>query len=114
MVSNDTQKILRNIIQGLIVGGQTDNLTAARNFLCRSFGTSTKVEKNFEKHSAIKKKQAEYLTGFIDQQKLWLQHFPGNEKYLTEGGEAKIYMGSDNRNVIKVNDAIYYNTWLDF
>jgi hypothetical protein len=23
-------------------------------------------------------------------------------------------MGSDNRNVIKVNDAIYYNTWLDF
>jgi hypothetical protein len=114
MISDDTKKTLTNIIQGLIIEGQTDNLSTARNYLCRRFGTSTKVEKNFEKQSAIKKKQAECLTRFIEQEKLWLQDFPEEEKYLTEGGEAKIYLGNHNRTVTKLNDAIYYNTWLDF
>jgi len=33
---------------------------------------------------------------------------------LTRGGEAEVYLASNNRNVIKVNDAVYYATWLEF
>ncbi|GGA81688.1 hypothetical protein GCM10011511_00780 [Puia dinghuensis] len=33
---------------------------------------------------------------------------------MTRGGEAKIYLAPDHRNVIKVNDAVYYATWLEF
>ncbi len=114
MLSDDTQKGLANIVQGILIEGQTDYLTAARNFLCRRFSTSTKVEKNFEQQSAIKKEQAKCLADFSAQQHLWLTEFPNEENYLTEGGEAKIYLANDNRSVIKVNDAVYYNTWLDF
>jgi hypothetical protein len=39
---------------------------------------------------------------------------PGEERYLTRGGEAKIYLHSDNLHVVKLNDAIYYATWLEF
>lgn len=114
MISDDTQKRLANIIQGILIEGQTDYLHAARNFLCRSFRTNSKVEKNFEKQSAIKKEQAEAIALFAAQENLWLQDLPDENSYLTEGGEAKIYLASDGRSVIKLNDAIYYNTWLDF
>ena len=33
---------------------------------------------------------------------------------FARGGEATIYLDSDNRNVVKKNDAIYYATWLEF
>ena len=114
MLSNDTQKRLADIIQGILIEGQKDHLAAARNFLLGSFSTSTKVEKNFEQQSAIKKKQAEYLTQFIEERSLWMNDVLNEKNYLTEGGEAKIYMTADNRTVVKLNDAIYYNTWLDF
>ncbi len=37
-----------------------------------------------------------------------------DNRYLTKGGEALIYLDNDNRSVIKVNDGVYYSTWLDF
>ena len=114
MLSDDTKEKLANIIQGLIIEGQTDHLSAAGNFLCRSFSTSTKIEKNFDQQSAIKEKQAKCLVQFIDEQQLWLDGFPIEENYLTEGGEARVFWGEDKRTVVKLNDAIYYNTWLDF
>ena len=39
---------------------------------------------------------------------------PADAIFLTRGGEAKIYFAPDQRSVIKINDAIYYATWLEF
>ena len=33
---------------------------------------------------------------------------------MAEGGEAKVYLHTDSKSVIKLNDAIYYATWLEF
>jgi len=33
---------------------------------------------------------------------------------LTRGGEARVFLHSDNKNVIKLNDAVYYAIWLEF
>jgi hypothetical protein len=35
-------------------------------------------------------------------------------RFLTRGGEAQIYFDTDSRSVIKINDAVYYATWLEF
>ena len=43
-----------------------------------------------------------------------MNDLPAGAKYLSQGGEAKIYLDEDNKNVVKVNDGIYYATWLDF
>ncbi len=114
MFPNDTRKRLENIINGIVLQGQKDNLTAARNFLCSGYSTSTKVEKDFDRQSTIKKEQGEKLKKFITDNKLWLQNLPLDNRYLTKGGEALIYLDNDNRSVIKVNDGVYYSTWLDF
>lgn len=34
--------------------------------------------------------------------------------YLTEGGESKVYLNPDQLSVIKLNDAAYYATWLEY
>jgi hypothetical protein len=61
MFSDDTRKRLENIVGGIVLEGEEDNCTAARNLLCASFRTSTAVKKDFEGQFLIKKEQAEFL-----------------------------------------------------
>src|SRR6187402_2669892 len=112
MISNDTEQILKNIISGTIIGGKNDTLTATRNQLCSSFKTDTTTKRDFDKQCEIKKEQTKFLNDYISKNNLWVNDFSNQENYLTEGGEAKIYFGKDNKSVIKLNDAIYYFTWL--
>lgn len=114
MISNDTKQTLKNIISGTIIEGKNDTLTATRNQLCSSFTTDTTIKKDFDKQCDIKKEQEKQLNDYISKNNLWITDFSDQENYLTEGGEAKIYFGKDNKSVIKLNDAIYYFTWLDF
>ncbi len=114
MLSDDTRKKLENIIRGIILEGEEDNCTAARNILCASFRTSTTVKKNFEGQSIIKKEQAELLKSYSTKKNWWVHHVPDNSQFLARGGEAQIYLDTDNRSVIKLNDAVYYATWLEF
>ncbi|MCI4443579.1 MAG: hypothetical protein JHC39_08755 [Lentimicrobium sp.] len=114
MISNDTNQTLKNIISGTIIEGKNDTLTTTRNQLCSSFKTDTTTKRDFDQQCEIKKKQAEYLNDYISKNNLWITNFSDQENYLTEGGEAKIYFGKDNKSVVKLNDAVYYFTWLDF
>ncbi len=114
MNNHDSRTIIKNIIQGVVITEPQSVITTVRNHLCRSFSTNTKIEKNFEHHSRIKEEQKQFLIEFIEANNLWLAEKISEERYLTEGGEAKIYFGNDNKSVVKFNDAIYYNTWLDF
>jgi hypothetical protein len=45
---------------------------------------------------------------------LWLNSLPPGSQYLTQGGESKVYLSEDGRNVIKINDAGYYATWTEY
>ncbi len=114
MISNDTKQTLKNIISGTIIEGKNDTLTTTRNQLCSSFTTDTTTKRDFDKQCEIKKEQEKQLNDYISKNKLWITDFSNQENYLTEGGEAKIYFGKDNKSVIKLNDAVYYFTWLDF
>lgn len=114
MLPDDTRSKIKNITTGAILEGQPDHCTAARNYLCGSFTTSTTVKKDFEGQAIIKKEQAEYLKEFCSNHNLWVSHLPGEEKFLSRGGEARVYLDQDNRHVIKLNDAVYYATWLEF
>jgi hypothetical protein len=114
MYKNDTREKLQDIISGKHIAWQTDTCTAARNFLCNSFSPNTTVKKDFDRQSAVKEEQAKILIPFIDENRLWLQPPDTTERFLTKGGEAEIYFNQQQADVIKVNDAVYYLTWLDF
>ncbi len=114
MLNNDTKNKIQDIISGTNIHWQADTCTAARNFLCRSFSPSTTVKKDFHNRALIKKEQAAVLEPYINEHKLWVERPPEAERLLTVGGEAEVYLNTDERHVIKLNDAVYYSTWLDF
>jgi hypothetical protein len=113
-IDDDTRKRLENIVNGAILEGAEDNCTTARNLLCASFRTSTTVKKDFEGQSRIKTEQTQFLRRHSSQKDWWVTDLPDESSFLTRGGEAKIYFAPDRRNVIKINDGIYYATWLEF
>lgn len=114
MLPDDTRKKIEDITTGVILEGSSDTCTAARNLLCSRYPTSTTVKKNFESQAIIKKEQAELLEKFAFEKNLWLSQFPSEETFLARGGEARVFLDIDNRHVIKLNDAVYYATWLEF
>ncbi|SFW70437.1 putative polyvalent protein kinase domain-containing protein [Chitinophaga sancti] len=114
MFSNDTRTKLEHIVRGAILEGENDHCTAVRNYLCAGFSTSKTVKRDFERNAIIKKEQAEHLNQYAASNNLWVSGLLDKDLYLTRGGEAEVYFGKDSLNVLKVNDAIYYATWLEF
>nr|WP_074240831.1 hypothetical protein [Chitinophaga niabensis] len=114
MNNYDPGRKLENIIRGVSIEGATDTCTTTRNLLCRSFSTSTTVKKDFESKSVIKEEQAEFLKKHAWENALWYDEVPPNEKFLVRGGEASVYFEADSKSVIKLNDGVYYATWLEF
>lgn len=111
---NDTRSKLKNIIDGVIIEGATDNCTATRNILCSSFSTSTTVKRDFESKSISKKEQVEFLRKYASGNALLIEEAPSESQFLARGGEAKVYFEAETKSVIKINDGIYYATWLEF
>ena len=112
MFPDDTRNKIENITTGVIIEGPLDNCTTIRNLLCASFATSTTVKKDFEGKSIIKEKQVQRLEEYCTKHNLWVT--VDTAMYLTRGGEAKVYLADDRKSVIKLNDGIYYATWLEF
>lgn len=112
MLPDDTRIKIENIVSGIVLEGSTDHCTAIRNSICNRYPTSAVVKANFESNTIIKERQAQLIEAYCEKHKLWIENVP--DQYLTHGGEAKIYLDDDNRHVIKLNDAIYYATWLEF
>ena len=114
MLSDDTREKLENIVRGVILKGEEDSCTAARNHLCAGFRTSTTVKEDFEGKSIIKEKQAGFLRELATEKGWWVKDLPDESAFLARGGEAMVYLDQGSRSVIKLNDGIYYATWLEF
>jgi len=114
MFSDEIRKKLENIVRGIVIEEQGDTCTSIRNILCSGFSTSTTVKKDFESKSIIKEKQVEFLKQLATNHNYWVQNLPDKDKYLAQGGEPRVYLHTDNKSVIKLNDGIYYATWLEF
>lgn len=114
MLPDDTRSKIKDITAGIIIEGVQDNCTTIRNLLCGSFPTSTTVKKDFEGKAVIKEKQAILLEKYSQENNLWISVLPGEDRFLARGGEARVYLHADNKHVVKINDAVYYATWLEF
>lgn len=110
MISDELQKKLQDITRGVILEREADDCTTIRNLLCQSFGSNTTIKSEFESRAIVKEKQVAFLKAYAEKTRLWLHSLPKGSQYLTRGGEAEIYLATDRRHVIKVNDGVYYAT----
>ena len=60
----------------------------------------------------FKREETKRLKQYVDNQNLWIKDIDLNN-YVSEGAEQKVYL-KDSRSVIKLNDAIYYLSWVDY
>jgi hypothetical protein len=114
MLNNASKDQLSDIIAGKIFEGSGSTLQTARNYLSGSFETSKTIKRDFARFSVIKEEQTEALKEFALRNKCLLNHKQLQWTFLSEGGESKVFLNSEGTHVIKMNDAVYYNTWLDF
>lgn len=97
----------------LIISGKSEVkhgtiIQAAASYLRRS-QSSSEMAKEFK---YFKRQEAETLIRFINKNKLWVSDIDP-ENYVSEGAEQKVYL-KDGKNVLKLNDSIYYNSWIDY
>lgn len=78
------------------------------SYLRRSQATSAMAKE--DKH--FKAEETKSLIQYIDVHKLWLSNI-NIENYVAEGAEQKVYL-KDGTTVLKLNDAIYYLSWVDY
>jgi hypothetical protein len=114
MISNEIREKLQNIIRGARLQGTGDRCSTIRDLLIEGFGTGPTVKSEFESRTVVKEKQDGFLRSYARENCLWLGSLPADSEYLTKGGESKIYLAADRKNVIKVNDAVYYATWTEY
>ena len=114
MFRDDTRRKIENITAGIIIKGQSDNCTTIRNLLCAGLPTSTTVKTGFEGKAVLKEKQSQLLETYSTKNYLWITGLPGEDSYFAMGREASVYLCPDNLTVVKLYDAVYYTTWLEF
>lgn len=95
-----------------IISGESEvrfgvNIQTVLNYLTGSESASSVVKT--DKH--YKKEETKRLKSFIDETNLWVKLDLDN--YISEGAEQKVYL-KEGKTVFKLNDAIYYLSWVDY
>jgi len=99
---------LQRIISGKSQVRYGANIQAIVGYLRAGEATSTldKTDKHFKREETAR------LRTYITNHNLWKRDIDLNN-YVSEGAEQKVYL-KDSRSVIKLNDAIYYLSWVDY
>jgi len=110
--SNFVHTITNKEIQYVISGkGKVRNGTAIQAVVSHLRRSESSVSEN-KGSKLYKKQEEEHLKSYATENNLWI--FATDFKnYISEGAEQKVYL-IDGKNVIKVNDSIFYNSWQDY
>ena len=105
---NDLKYELHNVLSGknqIRIGTIIQTIACYLNDGEKS-GSSAENEKHF------KKQETKRLEDYITEKNLWINNIDFSQ-YVSEGAEQKVYL-KDSEHVLKLNDAIYYNSWKDY
>lgn len=83
-------------------------IQATCSYLNRSQGTGSVAEKQQQ----IKEQETEKLIQFADHNNLWIENI-NLDNYVSQGAEQKVFL-KDGATVLKLNDSIYYASWIDY
>ncbi len=87
--------------QGIVIKTITDYLAG-----CQETSGMVKRDKLF------KTKETKNLIGFIENEKIWYSSI-NIDDFIAEGAEQKVFI-KNNQSVLKLNDSIYYLSWIDY
>lgn len=83
-------------------------IQAACSYLKRSQGASSMAKDQQQ----FKEEETKSLIQFVEDNNLWVENI-NIELFVSQGAEQKVYL-KDGSTVFKLNDAIYYASWVDY
>jgi Serine/Threonine/Tyrosine Kinase found in polyvalent proteins len=101
---------LRNLFARISTNTERNLIETTILYLRKSKGTGREVEKS---ELDIKKDEAKCLIDFAINYSILLENYD-KSLYIGEGSEQRVYLQPDGKNVIKVNDSIFYVSWEDY
>ena len=108
MSYNATKQHIRDVLSGK---SQIRNGEPIQT-IARYLRSSKKANRISESEQQIKKQEATRLIDFAKKNNLWFSKFDASN-YVSEGAEQKIYL-MNSYQVFKLNDSIYFTSWLDY
>lgn len=107
-MQNGLKYELHNILSGKSEVRFGTIIQTIASYLKNGETTSPTIEG--EKH--LKSEETKRLENYISENNLWIKNIDLSQ-YVSEGAEQKVYL-KDSEHVLKLNDAIYYNSWKDY
>ena len=108
MSYNATKQHIRDVLSGK---SQIRNGEPIQT-IARYLRSSKKANRISESEQQIKKQEATRLIDFAKKNNLWFSKFDASN-YVSEGAEQKVYL-MNSYQVFKLNDSIYFTSWLDY
>jgi len=106
------QNRLKNELHNVLSGKSKVRFGTVIQAIAGYLGDGPEASSNVENSKQLKKQEAERLEFFISGHNLWISEIDFSQ-YVSEGAEQKVYL-KDTEHVLKLNDAIYYNSWRDY
>jgi len=104
---------IKNELQNIILGNEQisnkSQLKAIQHFLRRN----EEIDYESPNKKSIKREEEKYILSFAAARNLFYPSEIPEETFLAEGAEQKVYR-YDHFQVIKTNNSIFYETWLDY
>ncbi len=107
-MSKNIKNELFNVLSGKSEVSNGSTIQTVARYLKDGEGTSV----NFEGEKQFKKQETKRLERFVSQENLWIDTIDFSQ-YVSEGAEQRVYL-KDGEHVLKLNDAIYYASWVDY
>ena len=107
LVNNHLKNEIRNVLSGKSKVRFGATIQTIASYISNGAQTSAIIEREEQSKSQEAKKLEEY----ISENNLWVSI--DFTQYVSEGAEQKVYL-KDTESVLKLNDAIYYNSWKDY
>ncbi len=100
---------LQNIISGKSQVRYGDAIQAVASYIRRGKSTSVTLKSSKQ----IKIEEAKSIRQFCVQNNFWHSNIDINS-FVSSGAEQKVYLNQDEFTVFKLNDSIYYLSWVDY
>jgi len=100
---------LQRIISGVGKNSAGNLIEAAAYHLRKSKEASGDIEKN----EFRKDQEAAWLIEWIDQTGKWIKSI-NESRFIARGAEQRVFLDEDTRYVTKLNDSVFYESWLDY
>ena len=100
---------LQSIISGIGKNSRENLIKAAAHHL----GKSKNAGGNPQEIELPKDQEATQLISWIGESGLWFKAID-ESRFIARGSEQRVYLDTDLRYVIKLNDSIFYAYWLDY